>query len=166
MSYVYEGEEPVRVNNVRYAPGAITDNEDVKGKPGFRSVKDDEAAQLASQRPGTFADAKPDAVEQAVADKMRWVGLATTAVPLNTVVGDNEAPHGPPTGTITTKQAVMREAGSSVERKAFGDGEWLPEDAKERNLADSTSGKVQAAQASASGALEEVTQELQDAAAA
>jgi hypothetical protein len=166
MPYVYEGEEPVRVNNVRYAPGAITDSEDVKGKPGFRSIKDDEAAKIASERPGTFANAKPDAMMAAVADRIAWIGDATVAAPLNTVVGDNEAPFGPPTGTITTKQAVMRDAASSAERMAFGDHEWLPEDEEGRNLGDSTSGKVQAAQAAASGRLEEVTQELQDLAAA
>lgn len=160
MPYVYEGEEPTRVNGVRYAPGSVSESDDVKDKKGFREVSDEEVEKLASERPGTFGDAKPDAWEGAFSEKTEWIAHASVAAPLNKVIGDNEAPYGPPTGTITTKQAVMREASNSSERRAFGDHEWLPEDAEERNLADSTSGKVQAAQAEQSGKLEEITDEL------
>ena len=160
MPYVYEGEEPTRVEGKRYAPGAVTEDDAVKGKDGFKEVSDDEAKEVRSKRAGNFADAKPDAWEQKFSDASKWMGQASVAAPLNKVVGDNEAPYGPPTGTITTKQAVMRDASSSVERKAFGDHEWLPEDKEARNLDASTSGKVQAAQAEESGALEEVTDEL------
>jgi hypothetical protein len=160
MPYVYEGDAPTRVNGVRYAPGATTDSEDVKNKEGFRKISSEESADLAKQRPGTFADAKPTAWEGKFSDALAWMGQASVAAPLNVVVGDNEAPFGPPTGTITTKQAVMRDASSSAERLAFGDHEWLPEDAEERNLGESTSGTVQAAQAEVSGRVEAVTDDL------
>lgn len=159
MPYVYEGEEPTRVNGVRYAPGTTSDDDAVKGKSGFRKVSDNEVQELAANRPGNFPDAQTDAWQERFSDAVAWMGAATVAAPLNVVVGDNEAPYGPPTGTITTKQAVMRDADNSVERKAFGDHEWVAEDAEERNLDESTSGKVQAAQARQSGTLEEITEE-------
>jgi hypothetical protein len=162
MPYVYEGEDTVRVQGQRYSKGSTTEDESVKGKSGWREVSDDEAADIASERPGTFKDAKPDAWQQKFGEMAEWVGHASVSAPLNRVIGDNEAPYGPPTGTITTKQAVMREASNSNERNAFGDHEWLPEDAEERNLADSTSGKIQAAQAEQSGKLEKVTEEILD----
>jgi hypothetical protein len=158
MPYVYEGDQPTRVEGKRYAPGNVTEDESVKGKDGFREVKDDEAKDIRSKSAGNFADTSPDAWEEAYSEKARWMGQAGVAAPLNKVIGDNEAPFGPPTGTITTKQAVMREASSSAERLAFGDHEWLPED--EDKLKESTSGQVQAAQARESGSLEEVTDEL------
>jgi hypothetical protein len=158
MPYVYEGDEPTRVNGVRYAPGSVSESDDVKDKKGFREVSDEEVEKLAADRPGTFGDAKPDAWEEKFAEHSAWVGRASVAAPLNRVIGDNEAPYGPPTGTITTKQAVMREASSSNERNAFGDHEWLPED--EEKLGDSTSSHVQKAQAVESGQVEAVTDEL------
>jgi hypothetical protein len=160
MPYVYEGEDTVRVKGQRYSKGSTTDDESVKGKKDWREVSDDEAADIASERPGTFKDAQPDAWQKKFGEVTEWVGHASVSAPLNRVIGDNEAPFGPPTGTITTKQAVMRAAENSNERNAFGDHEWLPEDAEARNLADSTSGKVQAAQAEQSGKLEKVTEEI------
>jgi hypothetical protein len=157
MPYVYEGDEPVRVNGVRYTPGSHTDDESVKGKSGFKKISDDEAAKQAAERPGNYANAKPDAWQSKFGDMMKWVGQATVAAPLNVVVGDDEAPYGPPTGTITTKQAVMRDASSSVERKAFGDHEWVGDD--EENLGDGTSAAVSKAQARESGSLEKLTEE-------
>jgi len=164
MPYVYEGDGPTRVDGVRYAPGATTEDEAVANKPGFKKISDNEAAEAAQNRPGTYASAKPNKVMGSIADAMAWIGRATTSAPLNVVVGDNEAPYGPPSGTITTKQAVMRDASSSVERRAFGDHEWLPEDVEERKLDEhGESGQVQAAQGRESGLIEEVTQQLLDA---
>src|SRR3954451_17299 len=123
MPHVYEGDEPTRVEGKRYAPGSVTDDEAVKGKDGFREVSDDEAKDVRSKRAGNFADAKPDAWQEKYSEAAKWMGQASVAAGLNVVIGDNEAPYGPPTGTITTKQAVMRDASNSAERNAFGDHE-------------------------------------------
>lgn len=158
MPYVYEGDEPTRVNGVRYAPGSVSESDDVKGKKGFREVSDEEVEEIAAKRPGSFGDAQPDAWEEKFSAASKWMGQASVAANLNKVVGDNEAPYGPPTGTITTKQAVMRGASNSAERRAFGDHEWAPED--KDNLGDSTSSAVQKTQAEESGQVEQITDEL------
>ena len=161
MPYVYEGEDTVRVQGQRYSKGDIREEDDVKDKKGWRKVNDDEAEKIANDRPGTFADAQPDSWQGKFAAANEWMSQATVATGLNRVIGDNEAPYGPPSGTITTKQAVMRAAENSAERTAFGPNEWLPEDAEERNLADlGSSGQVQAAQAEAQGKTEKLTEEL------
>jgi hypothetical protein len=58
---------------------------------------------------------------------------------LQTVVGDNAAPHGPDSGTITTKEAV-REHGSDADRAAFpepGVDAALRHEGGQQNVADS-----------------------------
>jgi hypothetical protein len=158
MPYVYEGDAPTRVNGVRYAPGNTTDDEAVKGKPGFKEISDDDAAKAAASRPGTFGDAKEDSWKGKFAENSEWVAHAGTSAVLNRVIGDDEAPYGPPSGTITTKQAVMRDA---EQRPHFGDLEWTPEEVEERKLNEmGSSGEVQYAQGKASGKAEEVAKEL------
>jgi hypothetical protein len=158
MPYVYEGDAPTRVNGVRYAPGSTTDSEDVKGKPGFKEVSQEELDKLAADRPGGFADAKEDAWKAKFGESSEWMAHAGTSAVLNRVIGDDEAPYGPPSGTITTKQAVMRDP---EQRPHFGDLEWTPEEVEERKLNEmGSSGEVQYAQGQASGKAEKVAAEL------
>lgn len=83
------------------------------------------------------------------------VSQATISAPLNVVIGDNDAPMGPPTGTVTTKQAMMREGGDN--KRAFGDHERLPEEAEDEGLSE-----VERIQAEAKAAVEELSQDLID----
>jgi len=53
-------------------------------------------------------------------------------VPLQTVIGDDAAPYGPPTGTITTKQALSK--GSEEDRRRFAPGERLAGEEDNENL--------------------------------
>jgi hypothetical protein len=79
--------------------------------------------------------------------------MASVVVPLNEVVGDDAAPLGPPSGTITTKQAVAREG--QLENEKFGQRERLPEDAENERLPD-----VERKQAENIAVLEEVHNEV------
>jgi hypothetical protein len=162
--YIYTGDEPTRVRGTRYAKGAVvdTDGDDgldkvVKGRSDFEAADDNRLKEHLDSLPGNYSSGSRDEPrDKAVADAVAWANMVTVAVPLNEVVGDDEAPFGPATGTITTKQAVMREARNSGERQAFGPGEWVGEDAEKRNLS-----YVQEQQAKASGRLEEVTEQVQ-----
>ena len=94
-------------------------------------------------------------LEDSINNARRHVRIASVAMPLNTVIGDDDAPLGPPSGTITTKQAVARQ--SLVDRGAFSDHEHLPEDAESGKLSE-----VEQAQAEARAALEELHNEVLD----
>lgn len=76
--------------------------------------------------------------------------MESVAAPLQVVVGDSDAPHGPNTGTITTKQAVAAE--SAEAKRHFADHEQaeVPEDAS----------PVEKQQAENTRVAEEVAQEL------
>ena len=92
-------------------------------------------------------------LQQSMLDARTAARMASVALPLNTVIGDNDAPMGPPSGTITTKQAVARQ--SAADHGAFSQGEHLPEDAESGKLSD-----VEQAQAEARAALEELHNEV------
>jgi hypothetical protein len=89
----------------------------------------------------------------AVSDATAYANLIVHA-PLNEVIGDDDAPLGPPTGTITTKQAVKDNANSSLEHDRFGQNEWTEKSAEGRDLS-----PVQQAQADASAVVAKVAQQ-------
>jgi hypothetical protein len=164
-SYLYnETDGPIRVddgkgNLRRFPPGQpIAVDGDLEsnasGVEGLRSASDDEVKQAQS---GVEAGSRDVTRDNALADLSAYARTVTVAVPLNEVIGDDEAPYGPPSGTITTKQAVARQAANSSERQRFGQHEWLPEDADEREL-----GPVQEAQAQATGRVERMTDQVQN----
>lgn len=79
--------------------------------------------------------------------------MASVVVPLNEVIGDDAAPLGPPSGVITTKQAVAREG--ELENQKFGQRERMPEDADNEKLP-----AVERQQAANVAALEELHEEV------
>lgn len=76
--------------------------------------------------------------------------MVSTAAPLQVVVGDDDAPYGPPTGTVTTKQTEAKKG--PEEKRRFADHEQaeVPEGASE----------VEQRQAENVRAAEEVAQKL------
>jgi hypothetical protein len=164
-SYLYnETDGPIRVDDGqghlrRFPPGQPVQvsgdlEKNAGGVEGLRSATDEEVnAASGEPQPGS-RDVTRD---QALADLSAYARTVTVAVPLNEVIGDDEAPYGPPSGTITTKQAVARGAENSSERQRFGQHEWLPEDAEGRDLS-----PVQEAQAQASGRVEAMTEKIQN----
>lgn len=164
QKYLYnETDSPIRVSdgqgqNRRFPPGQPVPvsgdlESNASGVDGLRDATDDEVKQAQS---GVEPGSRDVTRDQALADLSAYARTVTVAVPLNEVIGDDEAPFGPPSGTITTKQTAAREAKSSVERMAFGDHEWLKEEAEGRDL-----GPVQQAQADATERVEAMTEKLQ-----
>lgn len=99
---------------------------------------------------------------QAAAAEVRVQGRnLLVVIPLQTVIGDDAAPYGPPSGTVTTKQAIANESEiGSPDRKAFADHEFTPAEAEEREL-----DEVQQGQADATAELEELQAALDEQAA-
>jgi hypothetical protein len=97
-------------------------------------------------------DAGKQSLDRAVTELRSAARMVGVAVPLNTVIGDDDAPLGPPSGTITTKQAVARQ--DEEHNKAFGNRERMPED-RDLNLS-----PVEQLQAEAVARLESVHNEI------
>lgn len=137
----------LRVGGRRVRPGGVvrvnSGDEDAWRDAGASSASEDdfnaqnrtvsEGKNRERQRMNAYGDAR------AYANALLSAGA-------HEVVGDDNAPYGPPTGTITTKHAVMDQA-DGVERRQFGPGEWTAKEAEGRDLQ-----PVQQAQADA-GAL-------------
>lgn len=119
------------------------------GEPTDEQREKRDAAQQAGERPTQLKD------ETLTAPMLEASRLGNTAVsaPLQEVIGDDDAPYGPPTGTITTKQAVAQEG--PVEKERFADHERLPDDLGEN------ASPVEREQAAAKQRAEEVLQEAQ-----
>lgn len=146
-------EHRLRAGQVKDLSGAAADA--LKGVSGVDSAKkeDEEAwdaySANASGRADTEGQGTLVTVQGHLAEARIAGRLATVVIPLNEVVGDNDAPYGPPSGTITTKQAVARE--SQENKEAFSDHEWLPEKSDDEGLSD-----IEQRQAEARRELEEV----------
>jgi hypothetical protein len=82
------------------------------------------------------------------------VGMQSIVAPLNHVVGDDAAPYGPNTGTITTKQALSQDPEA---RKHFADHERVPGEQDNENL-----NEVERRQAELTTLAQEVTEQMQD----
>lgn len=104
-------------NSVRSLP----DDAEIGGISGLEEVGEseweDRQNKLSSERTPHHDRDDARAKARAYADSV------ATVVPLQQVVGDDDAPYGPPTGTITTKQTEA--AKSSVEKERFADHEQL-----------------------------------------
>jgi hypothetical protein len=77
----------------------------------------------------------------------------TVVIPLQEVIGDDAAPYGPPSGTITTKQALAEDP---EQRKHFADHERIAGEEENENLSE-----VERGQASARAQLEELQSEVE-----
>jgi hypothetical protein len=175
-SYYYnETDSPIRVSNgegvnVRFPPGAVraadgTLAENASGVEGLREASEDER-NVQGQIEAGSRDLSRD---QKLADVAAYARMMRISVPLNEVIGDDEAPYGPPSGTITTKQAAAREDPTEQGdfSQHFGPNEWQGQHANQLGDAEPAPGEplrgrhVQAAQAKQSGAVEEATEAFQ-----
>ena len=149
-----ENGQPVRVvpGQVVSVDGKVADQ--LTAIDGIESASGEDKEAWEAQQGGLPSDI-PSTRESAMEhySEMRTRGRAASiAVPLNEVIGDNDAPLGPPSGTITTKQAVVRQ--SEADRAAYADHERLPEEAEDEGLSD-----VERAQAEAKALVEELHNE-------
>jgi hypothetical protein len=137
--YKNDTDQPLRIDNgkgrlQRVPAGAVFQadgeyEENVKAR-GVESCSEDD---FKAANPGFSDDTRDRDRMNAVTDANAYATMVANAG-LQEVVGDDDAPFGPPTGTITTKHAVMDSASSSVERQAFGPGELTPKEAEGRDL--------------------------------
>lgn len=99
---------------------------------------DDKERWEESQRVGSGDITETDAGKMSL-DRMQTqlrvqARTAAVAVPLQQVIGDNDAPIGPPTGTITTKEAVAQQG--VREKLAFMDHERFSDEADNEGLSE------------------------------
>lgn len=159
MPYVRnDNQHGVRTGNSRVAANSVgyVSDEDLKvyetyeGVEKLSDAKGKEAVE--EQRAGGLTPESPSHdLHEELAELRVAHRMAAVAAPLQVVRGDDDAPLGPPSGVITTKQAVAK-GGSEAERRAFADHEYdeVPEGAS----------PVEQVQAEATNAAEEVAQGL------
>lgn len=115
----------LRAGQVVDADGAYADRLQGLGLP-TASDDDRERYESSRRRKRGGEGSRRLAAKRALAPARSALRALTTVAPLQVVIGDDQAPYGPPTGTITTKQALAQE--SEEGRKAFADGEAIPGD--------------------------------------
>ena len=126
----------------RLRPGQVVDADGaqadaLKGVSGVESASSsDEDAYNETLAQGSSDEVGEGQTAMELYAKARLDGkILTVVLPLQEVIGDNAAPFGPPTGTITTKQAIAAEADpDSLTSKAFGDHERTADQADDEML--------------------------------
>lgn len=144
-TYINENPHPIRVPSQegqvlaipRIPAGAVVEADGyyadrLSQTAGVREATGDEASayqERQERRRERNMDPGP-ALRQAAADQVgpvrQQARLLSVVGPLQRVIGDDTAPYAPPTGTVTTKQAVRREAvasGEMAQAQAFGPNE-------------------------------------------
>lgn len=113
----------------RVPAGAVVEVDGDRAKAlkalGFESASKEDLAAYNESRNGTVpgeSEGAFDGLRQLSADARSALSVATVAGPNSLVIGDDQAPHGPGTGTITSKQAVAAN-GDAEDRAAFGPNE-------------------------------------------
>lgn len=176
--FVNTNAHPVRVSDGngglrRVVPGEVVDAsgdlaDALKSTPGVESAKQgDERSWESTQAAAAgnpSADNALEEIEGVPAAARRAAGLGLAAANQR-VIGDDLAPLGPPTGTITTKQALATQDGAH--RAAFADHEALPGEEVDGAAADpisqgatpATAAEVHNAQVAANTAVGEIASE-------
>jgi hypothetical protein len=128
--FVNTADHPVRVADEsgalrRVVPGQVVEADgkfadNLKGTNGIESAKKEhEDAYAERQAARTGASRDRAILEQAT--EARAAARSLASADAQVVRGDDQAPHGPGTGTITTKQALAEEG----EGEAFAQGEAI-----------------------------------------
>lgn len=131
MIFVNDNEHPIRVKDGNGALQRIQAGGAVKADGAYA----DRLSATNGVREGSDDDLATSEVQAAPLDHDRAVADVATAArqlakqitvvgPLQRVIGDDQAPYGPPSGTVTTRQAVAQKAvaeGDQRTREAFAD---------------------------------------------
>jgi hypothetical protein len=119
------GSVRLSAGEVREVDGAAADA--LKSVPGVETATAANAksweAELAARSGPTGEGAARLEHKASIGGQRNELRQSLIAGPLQVVIGDDQAPVGPPTGTVTTRQAVAREG--DVERQAFADHDAL-----------------------------------------
>lgn len=143
--FINENSHPIRVPSAegqvltipRIPAGAVVEADGyyadrLSQTPNVREASSDEAdayhdrQEQRRERNMNPGPALRQAAAEAVGPVRQQARMLSVVGPLQRVIGDDTAPYAPPTGTITTKQAVRREAiaaGEMAQAQAFGPNE-------------------------------------------
>jgi len=134
----------------------VEDDEAVKTLTSYEGVtklnQSDGKAAVDAQSAGPSEESPGEDEHRRLAELAVEHRTSATSAPLQLVVGDDDAPLGPPQGTVTTKQ--MAAAEGPTEKSAFADHEHMPEDLGEQ------ASDVEQRQAERTAAVEEVAARL------
>jgi hypothetical protein len=144
-TFINKNNHPVRVPSQegqvaslpRIMPGQVVEADGffadrLAATPGVDEASGDEASEYRERRDAEREQAMNPgpALRQQAADLLGparvEARMLSVVGPLQRVIGDDQAPYAPPTGTITTKQAVRREAADADNQavvQAFGPNE-------------------------------------------
>lgn len=157
----------VRADGVRIPPGAVgrvDSDSSLVGANGVEKVQKSDYDDYQDSRPRRGDDTGVATTSEKLLREARLAGRLAVSAPLQKVVGDDQAPLGPPTGTVTTKQTAAGE--SDEARKAFAPNEAAPGSEVEVGEGGFSgrlpSQEVHNRQAAATEQVEEVTQALID----
>ena len=124
----------------RYPPGRFeTDDSSIEGTPGIVSGDSQEAQDYDKLHPESEETEGSSLTDQVAAglSEARSAARRFLAVSNQVIVGDDEAPYGPETGTVTTKQAHIEGVpAGDPERQAFADHEAFPSEVEGKAVTD------------------------------
>ena len=128
--FVNTNDHPVRVGKSdslrRIIPGQVVEADgefadQLKGTSGVESANQTHEKAWADRNAGPSDQPGPDELAGVnVGPALAAIGKLAVSDPLQVVIGDDSAPHGPPTGTVTTRSEA-RKSGDPLEKLAFGE---------------------------------------------
>lgn len=131
-SFVNSHDHPVRIadengNLQRYTPGQVVKaegrNADLLVESGaFETATEEDVQAFDASRRGMQPGGLRIAAKDALSGALLYLRQMTVSGPANVVIGDDAAPVGPPSGTITTKHEVALKGGPR-EQRAFAPNE-------------------------------------------
>jgi hypothetical protein len=125
----------------RYPPGKFeTDDSSVEDVNGVHSADSTEGREYEQLHPSEQSEARGSSLTDQIASGLseaRQAARRFLAVSNQVIVGDDEAPFGPETGTVTTKQAHIEGVpAGDPERVAFADHEAFPSEVEGKSVTD------------------------------
>jgi hypothetical protein len=148
----------------RYPPGKFEADDSVEGTPGVVSADSQEGQDWEQLHGGDDEEAQGGSLTDTTAallGEARSAARRFLSATNQVVVGDDEAPFGPDTGTVTTKQAHIEGVpAGDPERVAFADHEAFPSEVQGKSVTD-----VHAQQAVDTEAVNQLAAEILDDAA-
>ncbi len=128
----------------RLVPGQVVEADSafadaLAATPGVRTATSDERERWQNSLAGVGAGGSRIAAKATLGDISQALRVANVVAPLQRVVGDDAAPQGPPSGTITTRGAAAT-SGKPGDLEAFAQGEELVMQGVKIDGADTPSG--------------------------
>ena len=113
----------------RVAPGQVVSvdgdvEKNLKATSGVESASESDYKEYVDSRSGHSSEETDEMRRNREFGELRaQADQIAVAAPLQVVVGDDDAPYGPPSGTITTKEAIVKGDTDPQTRERFADHE-------------------------------------------